>query len=411
MAHGTKPTALPPDLLTTLAETIDVQALSAQLTEVMLDEVYADVIDAAVLRDLLQSATAEKVACLKRLVAGGITLDEVQAPASLIFAAEVARQGISEQIFERSYRVGQATLWEWWTSAVEAHCVDRAAALEVIRCSIPTLFGFVDRLLFASLGSYHAAVAQRHQTLEHRRLRLVEQVLDGTLDTPAAEAQRFLGYAFDGHHLGGVLDTPDTAADRQLTAALKEIGNAGDLLVLEGAGPTEFWLRLRAPLTAALRSRLHAAAAQTGRRVAFGAVGPGLAGFRQTIETARDAATVQAMLGDHAARVTWAEDVRIEMLALRDRNGARALVRDELGIALDAGLLTPRMRETLQAWLLSGSYVAAAAILGVHEQTIRQRLRRLEGALGRPLNDRRTELHVALRLSLLTLSPDGRSNR
>jgi hypothetical protein len=406
--HGTK-AGIPPDVQA-LAAGIDTEALSAHLTQVMLDEVYGDVIDTAVLRDTLRTATLEKVACLRELVAATITLDEVQAPAALLFAAEVGRQGIPEQTLERSYRVGQEALWQWWMSVVEQHyATDSASALEVIRCSVPVLFGFVDRLLFRSLGAYHAAVAERHQTLEYRRLRLVEEVLDGTLGAPNGDAERFLGYGFSGHHLGGVVDTPEAAADRELTATLKAIGNVADLLMLEGAGPTEFWLRLRAPLTAGLRARMHAAAADTGRRVAFGAVGAGLAGFRQTIETARDAATVQAMLGDHAPRVTWAEDVRIEMLALRDRSGARALVRDELGIALDGGLLTGRMRETLDAWLVSGSYVAAASMLGVHEQTIRTRLRRLEGALGRPLNDRRTELHVALRLSLLTLSPDGRS--
>jgi DNA-binding PucR family transcriptional regulator len=80
-----------------------------------------------------------------------------------------------------------------------------------------------------------------------------------------------------------------------------------------------------------------------------------------------------------------------------------------LGAALEGGLLTERVRETLEAWLVTGSYVGAAAMLGVHEQTVRQRLRRLEEALGRSLHDRRTELHVALRLSRLTFPPAGQS--
>jgi DNA-binding PucR family transcriptional regulator len=112
------------------------------------------------------------------------------------------------------------------------------------------------------------------------------------------------------------------------------------------------------------------------------------------------------MLAEHAPRVLWAEDVRIEALALDNPQGARALVGSVLGTALELGLLTPRVRETLDAWLVTGSYVGAAALLGVHEQTVRQRLHRLEEALGRSLNGRRTELHVALRLSMLTLPPD-----
>ena len=112
------------------------------------------------------------------------------------------------------------------------------------------------------------------------------------------------------------------------------------------------------------------------------------------------------MLADNAPHVIWAEDVRIETLAIDNPDGARALVNGVLGTALENGLLTTRVRETLDAWLVAGSYVGAAALLGVHEQTVRQRLHRLEEALGQSLQRRRTELHVALRLSMLTLPPD-----
>ena len=50
-----------------------------------------------------------------------------------------------------------------------------------------------------------------------------------------------------------------------------------------------------------------------------------------------------------------------------------------LGLALDGDLLAGRMRETLEAWLVTGSYVGRGRdAAGVHEQTVRQRLRRLE---------------------------------
>jgi DNA-binding PucR family transcriptional regulator len=109
------------------------------------------------------------------------------------------------------------------------------------------------------------------------------------------------------------------------------------------------------------------------------------------------------MLSDAAPRVLWVDDVRIETLALNNPDGARGLVSSVLGTALERGLLTSRVRETLEAWLVTGSYVGAAAQLGVHEQTVRQRLHRLEEALGQSLHSQRTELHVALRISMLAL--------
>src|ERR1700752_152071 len=120
--------------LTPLAEAIEVDVLSAHLTEVMLDEVYSHVIDPEVLRPLLLRATPEKLDGLAALVRGTITLDDVRALAALAFADEVGRQGISEQTLERSYRVGVEALWSWWLSVIETHCAQTGdPAVDVVR--------------------------------------------------------------------------------------------------------------------------------------------------------------------------------------------------------------------------------------------------------------------------------------
>jgi hypothetical protein len=393
--------------LAPLAEAIDVDALSAHLTEVMLDEVYSHVIDPNVLQPLLVEATAEKLGALANLIAGETTLDELHAPSALAFAGEVGRQGIAERMLERSYRVGNEALWDAWMKVVERHCAETGDAVgDVVRASIPLLFGFVDRMLFASLASYHQAVAARQQTREYRRARLVQQLLDGSLTEAGIDTERFIGYAFAHHHLAAVLDVGDWPDDQRLAEGLKRASRANQLLVLDGNGtPTQLWLGLRGPMSPAIRSALESRTASTGRRIAFGEIKPGLDGFRASASSAQDAAKVQELLSDSAPQVIWAEDVRIEMLALGSPDRARALVGSVLGTVLDRGLLTNRVRETLEAWLASGSYVGAAATLGVHEQTVRQRLHQLEDARGHSLYERRTDLHVALRLSLLSYPP------
>jgi hypothetical protein len=393
--------------LAPLAAAIDAELLATQLTDVILDEVYSHVIDPEILREPLLKSMVEKLCSLSELIAGRIGLDDIDAPAALAFSAEVGYQGIAEQALERSYRVGIEALWDWWMGVAEEHCARTGeSVVEILRASTPLLFGFIDRMLFVSLAAYHEAVAERHQTLKHRRARLVEQLLDGSLEEPGVDVERFLGYAFADHHVACALDPAGHAADVKLASELKRVSGAHDLLTVDrGLAPTELWLGFRAPLMRASRSALEATIEAAGRRAAFGTGEPGLPGFRSSMETARDAATIQAMLSDHAQRVAWADDLGIEMLALRDPTGSQALVQRVLGTSLEAGLLTARVRETLEAWLVTGSYVSAAAMLGVHEQTVRQRLHRLEDTLGRYLQDRRTELHVALRLSLLTLPP------
>jgi PucR C-terminal helix-turn-helix domain/GGDEF-like domain len=398
--------------LAPIAETIDVDALSAHLTEVMLDEVYRHVIDPNVLQPLLTKATTEKLTSLSLLIAGEITLDQLDAPSALEFAGEVGRQGIAERMLERSYRVGNEALWDVWMTLVEGHCGRTGEAVaDVVRASIPVLFGFVDRMQVASFGAYHQAVAARQQTREYRRVRLVEQLLDGTMTEAGIDTERFIGYALAHHHLAAVIDPEDPGADQQFAEELKRAARAPDLLMLERTGaPTHLWLGLRTPISPAIRSAVESRTAATGRRIAFGEVMPGLAGFRESASSASDAARVQALL-DNAPQVIWAQDVLIEILALGTPDAARALVRTMLGTVLDRELLTSRVRETLEAWLTSGSYVGAAATLGVHEQTVRQRLHQLEDVLGHSLHERRTDLHVALRLSLLTFPHDPTTPR
>jgi DNA-binding PucR family transcriptional regulator len=89
----------------------------------------------------------------------------------------------------------------------------------------------------------------------------------------------------------------------------------------------------------------------------------------------------------------------LEALTSADRDAAREFVARELR-ALDADdNRTARLRATLTAYFRAGQNAAAAgAALGVHQQTVGHRLRAIEERLEAPVNARRAELEVALRL-------------
>ena len=87
------------------------------------------------------------------------------------------------------------------------------------------------------------------------------------------------------------------------------------------------------------------------------------------------------------------------MLAGQDPQRARAFVGRELrGIDGDDAR-SQRLRETLRAYFAAHqNAAAAAAALGIHEQTVAQRLRAVEQRTGRSVAARRAELDTALRL-------------
>jgi DNA-binding PucR family transcriptional regulator len=116
---------------------------------------------------------------------------------------------------------------------------------------------------------------------------------------------------------------------------------------------------------------------------------------------------VQRALGAESARCVWAHEVRLEALLLNDEDRAREFLADELGRLGAPEACAARLRETLLAWLATGSHVSAAAMLRVHENTVRNRIRAAEALLGTPLMGRRTELQVALRLERVLNAPQA----
>ncbi|MGO4614381.1 helix-turn-helix domain-containing protein [Nocardia sp. 2YAB30] len=73
------------------------------------------------------------------------------------------------------------------------------------------------------------------------------------------------------------------------------------------------------------------------------------------------------------------------------------LIGRELGALAGRDPITARLRETLHAYLRSHrSPEATAKLLGVHKNTVRYRVQRIEEVLGYPIEERSLPLAVAL---------------
>jgi hypothetical protein len=107
-----------------------------------------------------------------------------------------------------------------------------------------------------------------------------------------------------------------------------------------------------------------------------------------------DAQAHRALARAEAARVPLVRHTDPGFAGLVGEAEARAHAETLLGP------LTPALRETLRAWLAHhGSWDRSAAALGVHRNTVRQRITRAAGLLARDLDDpdTRMELWFALR--------------
>jgi DNA-binding PucR family transcriptional regulator len=92
----------------------------------------------------------------------------------------------------------------------------------------------------------------------------------------------------------------------------------------------------------------------------------------------------------------------VDLLSLlsRDVDRARRFLHAELGPLAGDDDSTLRLRATLRAYLDEGrSFVATARRLGIHQNTVKYRVRQCEDALGRPVGERPLRLAAALLLA------------
>ena len=133
----------------------------------------------------------------------------------------------------------------------------------------------------------------------------------------------------------------------------------------------------------------------------------GLAGFRSAWQQVQEIERVRGAWGpSRSPRVLRHADVSLEILLMRDPDRAHEFVIAELGPLADSTEQSARLRETLEASFRWGSHVTTAEHLHLHEHTVRNRLLKAGEMLGRPIQGRRTELQVALRLARLLEASD-----
>ena len=302
-------------------------------------------------------------------------------------ARMVARVGEIEA-FANGYRAAQAALWETWFCLIEDSSLEGSERRELLSRGSDFFFRYADLLGDFVTAVYRTERDALHTDAAQRRFNAVKALLDGE-PSPSANG---IEIDLHQHHLGLIAwgEDCDTAA----RALAKDLGRPL-FLVAPLEGTCWGWVSGSRPIDDSLRRRIGRFQVPGTAQLALGMEEFGEHGFRTTHRQAQRA----RLLADERRPVSRYADIAIEALAAENVEEARRFVARELGAIDDDSPTSRRLRDTLAAYFAAEHNAAsAAATLGVHQQTVANRLRAAEERLGHPIGARRVELEVALRL-------------
>lgn len=404
--------ALLPDWARQAADEIDLTALCAEVVRRDVEAAFPAYAEDREFLDHLTASVQENLRTLQDVLCGRVRMSDVRLRRPLAFGAIQARLRIPQSALQRSYRVGFVAMWEAWAARLQAHAraadIPRDETNDALTALTLAIFGYQDHVAVQVADSYTREDEALNRSRAHVRQRLIRGLLDGGEDRLSPSDLLTIGYEFDEHHVAVLLPEVAEGAAGRLAVGMRTASGARQSLVHPtGLKSTVVWLSRLSPWTAEPLGRLRGVLAKAGVVASLGESRPGLDGFRRTYGQAQDVERVRAAWGpERAPRVIQHAEVALEVLLMRDPELARRFVDDELGPLARSTPEAARLRETLGVWFRLGSHVATARSLGLHEHTVRNRMRRAEQLLGHGLGERRTELQVALRaLALLDDRP------
>jgi PucR C-terminal helix-turn-helix domain/GGDEF-like domain len=370
---------------------------------------------------LLAASMEASVAAALDVMEHEMALETLDAPAVAVeYARRVAQRGISMHAVIRAYRVGFVRFLQRCMDEIAVQTDDAAGTRAMIGRLIEQTLGYIDRILEQMIVAYQHERDRWLLTQGAVRASRVRAVLEHEkVDTARIEAA--LGYRLDQHHIGLITWVPEVRSSGEalsrldrLTAVLAEqLGcRAKPLSVPCDESASWSWLPLGSRERVGLDGLPGAVAAHDPTvRVAVGEPAVGIDGFRQTHRQALRAHGVAVAARPGTLVTTFAEVGPIALLSA-DLDATRGWVWLVLGTLADDDEQSERLRETLRVFLAAnGSYQAAGERLAIHKNTVRYRIRKAHDAVGRPIQERRSDVELALRtchcLGSVVLRPVG----
>jgi PucR C-terminal helix-turn-helix domain/GGDEF-like domain len=325
-------------------------------------------------------------------------------PDAVEYARLYVRRGVTIDTLLRAYHVGHSTFFANWVAGVHEEITDPEWLARAVELGAKWTFDYVQVLSRGLVNSYTDEREQWVRSAAAMRAETVRALLEGERIDPHLAGQR-LRYDLDRHHVAYVVWTDEDNAGQDDYAVLEnaalqlaaDAGVGSPLVVALGGHLVHAWAGSHDPVSMAT------AGVPGPARVALGSPAAGVEGFRASHREAVQARRVAQLARRRPGTVTRYEDVALTALASVDLSLARAFVARELGPLAAQDDDTIRLAATLRVYLEEqASPRRTAQRLGVHENTVKNRVRTIRELLGHAPEQRVAEILVALRLARLT---------
>ncbi len=317
-------------------------------------------------------------------------------------ARELVRRGATDLMFSAS-RSAQNAAWQLWMNIVFELTTDPKELHELLEVSARSIATFIDVNMEGITEIMMAEHEERMRGTHADRRELVTLIVEGS-PIGAQQASQRLGYTLEQPHHAAVIwseeaDTTLHGLEQAAQALARFAGTRQSLVVMVNASTLWVWVHGGKPID--LKALQYAVKGLPGVRMAIGATGAGIEGFRRGH---LDALATQRLLGRlHAsACVVHVDRVRLVSLMTQNKETAQHFIAHTLG---DLAAADPTLRQALYTFLESGcNATQAAERLHTHRNTLLRRLERAEALLPRPLQNQR--VHVAAALEALSWTAD-----
>jgi DNA-binding PucR family transcriptional regulator len=338
-------------------------------------------------------------------------------PAAIGYAREFVRRGLPLDSLLRAYHIGHATFFRRWSEKAHTDIPDPRELVEAVELGANWTFDYVEALSAGLVQRYAEERERWVRSAAAVRAQVVDALLAGdSIDIESSS--RRLGYELDRNHQALVVwsDTPAESGGSALAtlerAALDLAGSLGastPLLVPRARLCVAGWIGWRGSGGPGDVERVHIdVQAFPTVLAAFGSPARGVPGFCRSHREALHARRIAQLTRRRPGSKTRYEDVALAALASADVEHAREFVATELGPLAEADDHSLRLSATLRIYLEENmSPLRASQRLGVHENTITNRIRAAQELLPHPIDQRSCELQVALRLIRLTQGAPG----
>lgn len=376
----------------------------------------------AQLVEMLRASVDGNVWTIGHILTNDIAIESVQpSTAAVEYAMRLAQRDVQLGSLTRAYYLGQSMVVRRGIDVIEElELDDKRIQMDLVRLLTEVVHNYIDWMLQYVTEVHVAEQAKWWNARAVTNTAAVLKVLRGE-PTSAAGFESRTTYSLEQHHLALIawmeFDAPHTEDQQRIDHLIRRFATIVQSTkppLITASDRATAWAWIAVPtveLPGEVLARiadLAASAEAADIRIALGVPGSGISGFKRSHEQAGKARLVAlgAQRYREAQLVAFSEpDVGFLSLLMHDTKSAVTWTREVLGDVAADGEQHAALRETLATFYATGENSSKTAeVLGLHRNTVRQRVSRFEqGRGGAEVNG----LETSLALKLFELLVDG----